>query len=187
MEREDLKIGRKKKSFRDIYLLAEKYRQGLSVEMDKDKAWDYYRDIVEDANPSRESNDFYWRACYRLGMELYFRAGSLESLREALRLVAKAKDLYERRDQKAKPADITKEELYDNYRKLILETFSYLKTMNELPVLKRVRCIVDDEFCLTKGKIYDVLTEENGLYGVIDDEEEDIYLYGKSCFEDVNP
>ena len=39
----------------------------------------------------------------------------------------------------------------------------------------------------TKGKIYDVLTEDNGLYGVIDDEEEDIYLYGKSCFEDVNP
>ena len=185
MEREDLKIGRKKKSLRDIYLLAEKYRQGLSVEMDKDKAWDYYRDIVEDANPSRESNDFYWRACYRLGMELYFRAGSLESLREALRLVAKAKDLYERRDQKAKPADITKEELYDNYRKLILETFSYLKTMNELPVLKRVRCIVDDELCLTKGKIYEVRTEERGLYGLIDDEEEDLYLYEPSCFEVV--
>ena len=36
MEREDLKVGRNKKSFRDIYLQAEKYRQGLSVEMDKD-------------------------------------------------------------------------------------------------------------------------------------------------------
>lgn len=46
---------------------------------------------------------------------------------------------------------------------------------------------MDDELCLTKGKNYDVLTEDNGLYGVIDDEEEDIYLYGKSCFEDVNP
>ncbi len=101
--------------------------------------------------------------------------------------MSKAKDLYERRDQNANPADITEEELYDNYRKLILETFSYLKTMKELPVLKRVRCIVDDKLCLTKGKIYDVLTEKPGLYGVIDDEEEDIYLYGKSCFENVNP
>lgn len=36
MEREDLKAGRNKKSFCDIYLQAEKYRQGLSVEMDKD-------------------------------------------------------------------------------------------------------------------------------------------------------
>ena len=36
MEREDLKAGRNMKSLRDIYLQAEKYRQGLSVEMDKD-------------------------------------------------------------------------------------------------------------------------------------------------------
>ena len=178
---------KEKKKYREIYLMAENYRQGLSVEMNKDKAWNYYRDIVEDPNPSRESNDFYWRACYRLGMELYFRAGSLESLREALRLVSKAKDLYEKRDHNANSADIAEEELHNNCRKLILETFSYLKTMKELPVLKRVRCIVDDELCLTKGKIYDVLTEKPGLYGVIDDEEEDIYLYGKSCFKDVNP
>ena len=176
---------KEKKKYREIYLMAEKYRQGLSVKMDKDKAWDYYRDIVDDPNPSRESNDFYWRACYRLGMELYFGAGSLGSLREALRLVSKAKDLYERRDPNANPADITGEELYDNYRKLILETFSYLKTMNELPVLKRVRCIVDDELCLTKGKIYEVRTENHGLYGLIDDEEEEIYLYAPSCFEVV--
>ena len=36
MEREDLKVGRNMKSCRDIYLQAEKYRQGLSVEIDKD-------------------------------------------------------------------------------------------------------------------------------------------------------
>lgn len=35
MEREDLKAGRNKKLFRDIYLQAEKYRQGVSVEIDK--------------------------------------------------------------------------------------------------------------------------------------------------------
>ena len=34
MEREDLKAGRNMKSFRVIYLQAEKYRQGLSVEID---------------------------------------------------------------------------------------------------------------------------------------------------------
>jgi len=61
----------------------------------------------------------------------------------------------------------------------------YLKKREELPVLAKVRCIVDDEICLTEGKVYDVLTEEHGLYGIIDDEEEDIYLYGKSYFEVV--
>ena len=47
MERENLKGERNEKSFRDIYLLAEMYRQGLTVEKDLDKAWNYYCDIAE--------------------------------------------------------------------------------------------------------------------------------------------
>lgn len=185
MEREDSKDIINKKSFRDIYLLAEKYRQGLTVEKDLDKAWGYYCDIADDPHPSRVDDDYYWRGCYRLGMELYSRAGSLASLKEAYRLVAVAKELYEKRDSNACEADISKEELYQNWQKIGRKVEDYIRTMEEMPVLKRVRCIVEDELCLTKGKIYDVLTEEPGLYGVIDDEEEDIYLYGKSCFEIV--
>lgn len=49
----------------------------------------------------------------------------------------------------------------------------------------KVRCIVDDELSLTKGKIYKKLSEEHGLWGVFDDEEEGVYLYSPSCFEIV--
>ena len=47
----------------------------------------------------------------------------------------------------------------------------------------KVRCIVDDEVSLTKGKIYEVVNEEYGLLGVVDDEEDEAYLYSKECFE----
>lgn len=49
----------------------------------------------------------------------------------------------------------------------------------------KVRCIVDDELSLTKGKIYEVVDEEEGLYVLEDDEEEGEYLYCKECFEVV--
>ena len=49
----------------------------------------------------------------------------------------------------------------------------------------KVRCIVDDEVCLTKGKIYEVTEEYHGLWAVEDDEGEGEYLYAPSCFEVV--
>ena len=51
---------------------------------------------------------------------------------------------------------------------------------------KWLRCVVDDMMSLTKGKIYEVKTIEHGAYGIIDDEEEGIYLYNPACFEIVN-
>ena len=48
---------------------------------------------------------------------------------------------------------------------------------------KKLRCVVDDMISLTKGKIYEVQTIENGAYGIIDDEEEGVYLYNPACFE----
>ena len=48
-----------------------------------------------------------------------------------------------------------------------------------------VKCVVDDELSLTKGKIYEVVDEEHGLWAVVDDEEEDAYLYSPKCFEVV--
>lgn len=49
----------------------------------------------------------------------------------------------------------------------------------------KVRCIVDDELSLTKGKVYEVVDEEHGLWAIEDDEEDGAYLYSKECFEIV--
>ena len=176
-----------RESFYGLYYLGEMYRQGFLVDKNPDKAWDYYRDIVEDSNLLCESDDYYWRACYRMGMELYYIAGSLGSLKKAYRLVTKAKELYENRDSKAGPADITKEELYLNWEKLGREVQAYIKIIEEMPVVKKVRCIADDVLCLTKGKIYDVLVEKRDYYELVDDEEEDVYIYGKDLFEEIEP
>ena len=51
---------------------------------------------------------------------------------------------------------------------------------------KRLLCVVDDMMGLTKGKIYEVKTIEHGAYGIIDDEEDDVYLYNPACFEVVS-
>ena len=47
---------------------------------------------------------------------------------------------------------------------------------------KKVRCITDYWCCLYKGKIYDVLGIEDGMYQIID-ESGDCYLYGPGNFE----
>ena len=74
--------------------------------------------IVYSTNPLRETDDYYWRACYRKGMDLYNIGNSFSALNAAFRDVTKAKELYENRDSKAGPADITKEELYRNWGKI---------------------------------------------------------------------
>lgn len=51
---------------------------------------------------------------------------------------------------------------------------------------RRVCCVVDDMPSLTKGKIYEVQSMENGAYGIIDDEYEGVYLYNPACFEIVD-
>ena len=88
-------------------------------------------------------------------MDLYNIGNSFSTLNAAFRDVTKAKELYEKRDSKAGPADITKEELYLNWEKLGREVQAYIKIIEEMPVVKKVRCIADDVLCLTKGKIYD--------------------------------
>ena len=174
-----------KKSFCTLYSLGEMYRQGLYVVKNPDKAWQYYQEIVDDESPSGKLDDYYWRACYRLGMALYEDSGSFASLDSALQLVTEAKDIYDNRGNNTTATDITRKELYQSWRALKKEVKVYKKIRKEMPVLMKVRCIVDDEPGLTKGKIYEVLTEEDGLYGVGDDEDVDVYLHGKSCFEIV--
>ena len=49
----------------------------------------------------------------------------------------------------------------------------------------KLKCIVKDETFLDYGKEYDAVSEEHGLYGVIDESGE-AYLYPPSCFEVVS-
>ena len=51
--------------------------------------------------------------------------------------------------------------------------------------MKKVRCIVDTEPDLTKGKVYEVVDEDHGMIGVEDDEGDGAYLYSPTCFEVV--
>ena len=177
---------RGKKSFCTLYSLGEMYRQGLYVEKDADMAWRYYQEILDNDGPADTIDDYYWRACYRMGMELYAAAESEATRSAALRMVTAAKELYDNRGTNAAAADITKEELYEHWEMLDREVRAARKMLGEMPVIRKVRCITEDEPDLTKDKVYEVLTEEKGLYGVIDDEGGDIYLYSPQCFETVD-
>ena len=57
-------------------------------------------------------------------------------------------------------------------------------TVTHIGMKIKVKCIVDGT-CLTKGKIYEVIEESEGLWGLADDEDDGEYLYEPSCFEVV--
>ena len=96
-----------KKSFCTRYALGEMYRQGLYVEQDVQKAWDYYTGIATDRSPYYELDDYYWRACYRLG-SLY--------LDTAAELIDTAKRIFDERGYEAIATDITKREIDQKWR-----------------------------------------------------------------------
>ena len=85
-------------------------RQGLYVKMDEVEACRLYTGIANATSHGIESDDYYWRACYRLGVAYHYGEGVEKDIEEALRLMDKAKTLYDKRTEEAK--DITKEELY---------------------------------------------------------------------------
>lgn len=174
-----------RKSFCTLYHLAEMYRRGLHVMQNGDKANEYYQQIVSENGAYCKMDDYYWRACYRLGMALYTDWETEASLKSAFCLLTEAKELYgdEKSGNEDRKGDITKEELYQNWQMVEQEVISYKKMRNEMPVIMKVRCVVDDITFLTKDKAYEVLTEEHGLYGLVDDEDDGIYLYSKNCFE----
>ena len=101
-----------KKSFCTTYALGEMFRQGLYVTKDEAKACEYYDAIVNDDSPYPEMDDYYWRACYRLGMAMHYDLGTEKDLDGAADLLSKAKNLYESRGESAVAGDITEEEFY---------------------------------------------------------------------------
>ncbi len=104
-----------KKSACTTYSLAEMYRQGLYVEKDETEACRLYENIVYDDSKYAELDDYYWRACYRLGTAKHYGHGIEKDLEEAIQLLAKAKTLYDNLDESYIPKDITKEELYHEW------------------------------------------------------------------------
>ena len=59
--------------------------------------------------------------------------------------------------------------------------------MEEIKINK-VRCIISanaDLRFLTKNKTYDVVAEDERAYGIVDDEENGVYFYGKALFEPI--
>lgn len=103
------------KSACTTYSLAEMYRQGLYVEKDETEACSLYKDIVFEDSEYAELDDYYWRACYRLGVAMHYGRGIDKDLEEAIQLLAKAKTLYDNLDESYIPKDITKEELYHEW------------------------------------------------------------------------
>ncbi len=105
-----------KKSYCTLYHLGEMYRMGLYVEKDLDKASEYYQKIVFDDNSPCKIDDYYWRACYRYGMTLFYEWESEAELNAAFRLITEAKDIYEKSESEEFACDITKDELYRNWQ-----------------------------------------------------------------------
>jgi hypothetical protein len=96
------------KSYCTTYALGEMYRQGLYVEKSAEKACEYYAQITGDYHAFSELDDFYWRACYRLGRAKHYGVGTKKDLPEAISLIDKAKKLCA---QHAVEGDISREEL----------------------------------------------------------------------------
>ena len=99
-----------KKSFCTRYALGEMYRQGLYVAQSDEKACEFYSSIVNDRMNGAELDDYYWRACFRLGIACHYGRGAEKNYAFALKLLSKAKTLYGSRSENAMDCDITKEE-----------------------------------------------------------------------------
>ena len=95
------------KSFCTRYYLGEMYRQGLYVEKDPAKAYEYYASIVNDKSDWRELDDYYWRACYRLGVATHYGEGCETDPERALELLKLAREFAEKRDDAAVDAEIS--------------------------------------------------------------------------------
>ena len=106
-----------KKSFAVSYALGEMNRLGLYLVQNYDRACLHYSNIVEDEEePYPEKDEYYWRACFRLGMLTYYGRGTGKDTDAALRWIRTAKDLYASHSSFSVPFDITEEELYAGWR-----------------------------------------------------------------------
>lgn len=53
-----------------------------------------------------------------------------------------------------------------------------------MATVKKAKCITDEYYFVTKGRIYDVVDEQPGSIRVVDDEGDEIW-FRKACFEEV--
>lgn len=98
------------------YALGEMFRQGLYVTQNDKKACEYYAEIAEGDISYVEMDDYYWRACYRLGVARHYGRGTERDLYSASELISTAKQLYEERDENSDSAtDITRDELFQEW------------------------------------------------------------------------
>ena len=91
----------KKKSFCTLYALGEMFRCGRYVERDEGRACEYYKMIVYSDESYVTLDDYYWRACYRLGYALLHGAGVEKDLETASTVLSEALRLYRKRSHDA--------------------------------------------------------------------------------------
>lgn len=104
------------KSFCSYYSLGEMYRQGLYVEKSDENACEYYALIAESGFEYAELDDYYWQACYRLGIAKHYGRGTEKDIKSAVKLISTAKRLYEKRDPKSEDrTDISRKELLQEW------------------------------------------------------------------------
>jgi TPR repeat protein len=108
----------KKKSFCTIYALGEMYRRGLYVLKNEEKACEYYSEIVYSDDEYASMDDYYWRACYRLGVALHYGNGIEKNLQEAFDLVTEAKKQVDSNRDFMEIVDITFEEVQKEWIQL---------------------------------------------------------------------
>ncbi|MBE6001595.1 MAG: sel1 repeat family protein [Sarcina sp.] len=114
-----------KKSFCTRYALGEMYRQGLYVAQSDEKACEFYSSIVNDQMTNPEIDDYYWRACFRLGTACHYGQGTEKNYDLAVKLLSKAKNLFESRGENALDCDITKEDFNQEWLLLNQDAGNY--------------------------------------------------------------
>ena len=114
-----------RKSFCTLYALGEMYRCGLYVGQDERKACACYLKIVNSDEPYTALDDYYWRACYRLGRAFRDGRGTEKNLDSAAQLLSTAKELFDGRENDADCTDITKEALYREWVQVNRETGTF--------------------------------------------------------------
>jgi TPR repeat protein len=88
------------------------------VPRNEEKACQYYRDIVYSNENYAEQDDYYWCACYRLGKVFHYGNGVERNLQKALELVTKAKRQVDSCHDYMEIADITFEEVQQEWFQL---------------------------------------------------------------------
>ena len=106
------------KSFCTYYALGEMYRLGLYVEKNAETACEYYSKIACSKSKSREIDDYFWRAQYRLACAKHHGNGTAKDLEEALKLIEGARKSGRTEKEMIPGEGITKEAINQEWFKI---------------------------------------------------------------------